>query len=64
MCYSRRLEKISCTDRVRNDAVSHRDTVVRNIQHRVRRRKANGIGQIFCGNCLLKHFIDGKGGVG
>jgi hypothetical protein len=37
---------------------------VRNIQHTVRRRKTNWIGQIFRGNCLLKHFIEGKGGGG
>jgi hypothetical protein len=62
MCYSGRLEKISCTDRVRNEAVLHGVTEVRNILHTGRRRKANLIGKILRGNCLLKHFIEGKGG--
>jgi hypothetical protein len=37
----------------------------RNILHTVKRRKANWMGHILRGNCLLKHVIEGKieGGV-
>ena len=31
-----------------------------NIVHRVKRRKADWIGHILCGNCLLKHFTEEK----
>jgi hypothetical protein len=42
----RRMEKISWTDRVNNEAVLHRVKEERNILHTIRRRKANWIGQI------------------
>ena len=32
----------------------------RNIQHEIRKRKANCIGQILRRNCLLKQVIEGK----
>jgi hypothetical protein len=32
----------------------------RNIVHTIKRRKANWIGHILSGNCLLKHVIEGK----
>ena len=32
----------------------------RNIQHEIRKRKANWIGHILRRNCLLKQFIKGK----
>jgi hypothetical protein len=32
----------------------------RNIVHTIKRRKANWIGHILRGNCLLKHVIEGK----
>ena len=32
----------------------------RNIQHTIKRRKANWIGQILCWNCLIKTVIEGK----
>jgi hypothetical protein len=56
----RRMEKISWTDRVRNEEVLHRVKEERNILHRVRRRKANWICHILRRNCLLKHVIEGK----
>jgi hypothetical protein len=40
----RRLEKISWTDRVNNEAVLHRVKEERNILHTIRRRKANSTG--------------------
>jgi hypothetical protein len=54
------LEKIICTDRVRNEEVLHRVKEERIILHTIKRRKANWIGCILRKNCLLKHVIDGK----
>jgi alpha-D-ribose 1-methylphosphonate 5-triphosphate synthase subunit PhnL len=55
----RRMEKISWTDRVRNE-VLHRVKEERNILHTIKRRKANWIGHILRRNCLLEHVIEGK----
>jgi hypothetical protein len=55
----RRMEKISWTDRVRNE-VLHRVKEERNILHTIKRRKGNWIGHILHRNCLLKHVIEGK----
>jgi hypothetical protein len=54
------MEKISWTDRVRNEEVLHRVKEERNILHTIKRRKANWIGHILRRNCLLKHVIEGK----
>jgi hypothetical protein len=35
-----------------------------NIPRTIQRRKANRIGQIWRGNCVLKHVIEGKIEVG
>jgi hypothetical protein len=56
----RRMEKISWTDRVRNEEVLHRVKEERHIVHTIKRRKANWIGHILGRNCLLKHVIEGK----
>jgi hypothetical protein len=56
----RRMEKISCTDSVRNEEVLHRVKEERNIVHTIKRRKANWIGNILRRNCLLKHVIEGN----
>jgi hypothetical protein len=56
----RRAEKISWTDRVRNEEVLHRVKEERNILHTIKGRKANWIGHILRRNCLLKHVIEGK----
>jgi hypothetical protein len=53
------MEKISWTDRVRNEGVLHRVKEERNILHTIKRRKANWIGHILRRNCLLKHVIEG-----
>jgi hypothetical protein len=58
----RRKEKISWTDRVRNEEVLHRVKEERNILHTIKRRKANWIGHIrvLRRNSLLKDVIEGK----
>jgi len=59
ICCWGRIEKISWTDRVRNE-VLQRIKQERNILHTIKRRKANCIGAILRRNCLRKHFIAGK----
>ena len=54
------MEKISWTDRVRNEDVLRRVSEQRNILHEIRKRKANWTGHILRRNCLLKQVIEGK----
>ena len=54
------MEKISWTDRVRNEEVLLRVNKQRNILHEIRKQKANWIGHILRRNCLLKQVIAGK----
>ena len=56
----RRLEKISLTDRVRNEEVLLRVNEQKNILHEIRKRKANWICHILRRNCFLKQVIEGK----
>ena len=56
----RRTEKISWTDRVRNEEVLLRVNEQRNILHEIRKRKTNWIGHILRRNCLLQQVIEGK----
>ena len=56
----RRTEKISWTDRVRNEEVLLRVKEQRNTLHEISKRKANWIGHILRGNCLLQRVIEGK----
>jgi hypothetical protein len=56
----RRIEKISWTDRVRNEAVLLTVKERRNILHEISKLKANWIGHILCRNCLLQQVIEGK----
>ena len=56
----RRLKKISWTDRVGNEDVSHRIKEERNILHKIRHGKVKWIGHILGRNCLLKHVIEGR----
>ena len=58
--YWRRMENISWTDRVRNEEVFNRVKEQRNILHEIRKRKANWIGHILRGNCLLQRVAEGK----
>jgi hypothetical protein len=54
------MEKISWTDRVRNEEALHRVKEDRNILHTIKRRQANWIGHNLRRNCLLKRVIEGK----
>jgi hypothetical protein len=54
------MEKISWTDRVRNEEVLLRSKEQRNILHEISKRKANWIGHIFRRNCLLRQITEGK----
>jgi hypothetical protein len=56
----RRMEKISWTDRVRNEEVLHRVNEERNIVHTIKREKAKWVCHIVCRNYLLKQVIEGK----
>jgi hypothetical protein len=51
------MEKISWTDRVRNE-VLRRVKEERNIVHTIKRRKANWIGHILRRYCFVKHVIE------
>jgi len=55
----RRMEKIIWADHVRDEEVLLRVNEQSNIQHEIRKRKANWIGHILRRNCLLKQFIEG-----
>jgi hypothetical protein len=54
------MEKISWTDRVRNEDVLLRVKEQRNILHEVSKRKAKWNGHILGRNCLLQQVIEGK----
>jgi hypothetical protein len=54
----RRMEKISWTDRVRNEEMLHRVKKERNILDTIERRKGNWIFHILHGNCSLKRIIN------
>ena len=53
------MEKISWTDRVRNEMLRRVEEET-NIVYRVKRWKDNWIGNILCRNCLLKQIVEGK----
>jgi hypothetical protein len=54
------MEKISLTDRVRNEEVLLRVKEQRNIVHEISKRKAVRIGHIRRRNCILRQVIEGK----
>ena len=54
-----RIEKTIWFDGVRNE-LSYRGQLGPNILHRITRRKGNWIDHFLCGDCLLKHVIEGK----
>jgi hypothetical protein len=56
----RRMEKISWTERVKNEEVLHIAKEERNILLTIKRGKANWICHILRRNYLLKHVIKGK----
>jgi hypothetical protein len=53
------MEKISSTDRVKNE-VLHEVKEENNSLQTIKRRNPNWIGHILRRNCLLKHVIEGK----
>ena len=53
------MEKISSTDRVRNEVLL-RVKEQRNILREISKRKANWIGHILRRNCLLQRVIEGE----
>ena len=57
------MEKISGVDRERNE-VLHRVKKDRNIQHTIKRRKANWICHILRRNCVLKALLKERKGEG
>jgi hypothetical protein len=52
--------KTSWTDRVTNGLVLHTVKVKKDTLHTIKRRKANWIGYILRGNCLLKQLLKEK----
>jgi hypothetical protein len=56
------MEKINCTDRVKNEGLLHRHKADRNIIHTIKRMKANWIGHIFRRTCLLNRLLKGRRG--
>jgi hypothetical protein len=56
----KRMEKISWTNRVKNEEALQRVKQEGNILHIIKRGKANWIGHILRTNGLLKHFIEEK----
>jgi hypothetical protein len=54
------MEKISWTDRLKNEEVLHTVKEGSNIPHTVERRKANLLGHILHTNCLVRQVIEGK----
>jgi hypothetical protein len=53
------MDKISWTDRVRDEEVLHRVKEERNILQIMERKDVNWIGHILRRNCLLKHATEG-----
>jgi hypothetical protein len=54
------MEKISCTDRVRNEVLLCRIMEERNTLHAVKGRKGQWFGHILHRNCLPKHVTEGR----
>jgi hypothetical protein len=52
------MERISWTDRVRNEEVLVRVKEQRNILHEMSKQKANWIGHILFRNCLLREVSE------
>ena len=54
------MEKISWTDRVKNEEILRRVKEEVNILHTTKRKDVNWIGHILRRKCILKHVIAGK----
>jgi hypothetical protein len=55
-----RMEKMSWTDRVKNEEVLHGVKEERNILLTMKRAEVKWIGHILRRNCLLKHVVEEK----
>jgi hypothetical protein len=61
MWFWRMMEKISWTNRVKNERILYRVEEDRNILHKIKRRKFKWMdGHVLLSNYLLKHTIEGK----
>ena len=56
----RRMEKTKWSDKITNEQVLDRTGEKRTLLNNIQRRKANFIGQILRGNCLLHVAIEGQ----
>jgi hypothetical protein len=56
----RRMEKISCTDHMRNEEVLLRVKEQNTVLHEISKRKANCFGHVLPRNCLLQRAIEEK----
>jgi hypothetical protein len=54
------MEKISSTDRGKNEELSHRVKKDMNILHKLKRSNAKWVGDILRRNCILRHATEGK----
>jgi hypothetical protein len=54
------VEKISWSDRVKNEEVLHRDIKERNIIRTINIGKDKWIGYVLRRNCLLQHVVKGN----
>jgi len=54
------MEKISWTDRAKNEEVLHEVKEERNIMHTTKKGKVNWIGKQLNRKCLLNHVTEGK----
>jgi hypothetical protein len=52
------MEKISCTNRLKNEEVLNGAQEERKLLYAIRRKRANWIGHSLRRNCLLKHVIE------
>jgi hypothetical protein len=53
------MENISWTEFAKYGEVLHGVKEVRNILHKIKRRKANRIGHVLRRNCHLRHILEG-----
>jgi len=56
----RRMENISFTDHVKNEAVLNKADEESNILQTIKRVSSNWIVHVLCKTCFLKHVIEGK----
>jgi hypothetical protein len=54
------MEKVSWTERVKNEEVLLNVKEDKSVVHTVKRRKSNWFGHILRRNCFLRHVTEGK----